>query len=198
MRNKEIVDLDAEPAVEITADTARYYVCYNHHTARGSGHASTLVCATDIVSAQRTLDAWLAKNKLQPLEKYPYQLREISTVARGGMIVSSDDVVRMDLAQPHQPHASGHKGSSYRVFTYQDVPFTDDAVIGRGVVAGAVLVANDEADAATILTEALWKKSLLTRDLCVPTEAMECVIISALGPDLSDYVVPLSLYMCAE
>lgn len=188
-RRADAIDLDAEPDVSEPAKM-RFFTCHNHHTSFGSGYASTLVCAPDMQGAQRELDAWLVRNKLRPLAEFPYQLHEIDCTTRRVVMVSSNDAVRADV-QPSAPHGPGQKRTQWTVFAYQDIPFEGADGPAKYGNAGAVLVAEDEYDAATILTTVLWDKKLLVRSVAVAPDSMERV-------SEGRCVVPLSLYMCAE
>jgi len=190
-REVNVVDLDAEPEVKCEQQM-RFFTCHNHHTAFGSGHASTLVCAPDVLGAQSILDAWLEARGLKPLSVFPYQLHEVDCTMRRGVVVSPDDTVRTDTPVPGAHTASAARRMQWSVYAYQDIPIEESAVPGKYVTAGAVLIAEDEFDAATILTELLWEKGLLMRSVCVSPESMEKISRT------TQAVVPLSLYMWTE
>ncbi len=187
-----VIDLDADAPAAASTEPMRYYTCHNHHTTLGSGYASTLVCARNVPSAQKALDAWLVQHNMKPLASFPYQLHEISGTSRGCTIVSFDDAVRLDT-QPPNAAQNGAKNGSCQMYICQDVPL--DAIKNKCVVAGAVIVASDDVDAAAMLTEALWKKELLMRNYFVAPEHVKRMVVPAVR---DGHVVPLSLYMCDE
>jgi hypothetical protein len=189
-REVDVVDLEAEP--EVKCEQMRFFTCHNHHTAFGSGHASTLVCAPDVQCAQTVLDAWLEARELKPLRTFPYQLHEVDCTMRRVVVVSPDDTVRADTPVLGAHTASAARRVQWSVYAYQDIPIEESAVPGKYVTAGAVLIAEDEFDAATILTEKLWEKGLLMRSVCVSPESMEKISRTMQA------VVPLSLYMWTE
>lgn len=187
-------DMEVPEVVEWTVETSRYFSCHDHYTELGVGSACTVVCATDIRTAQRAMELWLAANGLKTLADHPYQLHEIDVKRRGVVVVSYDNRMR---SSSYLETRHVQRSARVRVFKYPDFYMGCKKYGNSLVAAGALVMAYDIDDARSIVTAFMRENGLIAGNKTAAIDAFEELDPSTFGPsgpNMNNCVFPLSVY----